>query len=137
MCKRNKQKDARRRKKVWNECDDHVIQRCLTSSGRLAETVLRDVNSLSFGALACRKLLYDGPLHKSRFRVRLHNRQETVFAPVCVRMVYGAKFVQTLRAWVRITVGAWLHVCLFIIFQLAGHKTSTDIVMGDTLQKAS
>lgn len=93
------------------------------------------VNSCSFGALACHKLLYDAPLIRPSFSVCPHNRQGTFFC-ACVRVVYCAKFVQTLRLWARITVGAWLHVRLFTVFRLAGHRTSTDIVMGDTLQRA-
>jgi len=95
------------------------------------------VNRRSFGALACRKLLYDAPLNRPSFSVCPQNRQGTLFAPICVRVVYCAKSVQKLRLWVRITVGAWLHVHVFTVFRLAGYRTSTDIVMGDTLRKAS
>jgi len=44
-----------------------------------------------------------------------HCREGIFFAPLCVRVVYCAKFVQRLRLWVRITAGAWLHVRLFTV----------------------
>jgi hypothetical protein len=62
--------------KVWNECDDHVIQRCLTSSGRL-----RSGNGVARceqpAVPSLHKLLFDAPLYRPRFSVCPHNRERT------------------------------------------------------------
>ena len=62
MCQKNKQKDAGRRK-GWNECDDHVIQRWLTTSRSLCDrncvtSMLTAVPSLHWPSASCSTMFH-------------------------------------------------------------------------------
>ena len=57
-CVRETSKKTPGEEKVWNERDDHVIQRCLTSSGRLCSRNCVACCSVHWPATSCSMMLH-------------------------------------------------------------------------------